>query len=436
LRQGVLSCRGAADAENAGCRRTRPALAVKGAGKPGLRPGGAGREGGVFGTLSAKTAMPVFRQGDSAMKLTILRHPVLWIITAALLLSMALPAHAVRIKDIASFSGVRDNQLIGYGLVVGLAGTGDKKDAVFTLSSMKNMMDRMGIGVDSSALKTKNVASVMVTARMPVSAKPGTRLDVTVSSVGDATSLLGGVLLQTALKGVDGKIYTLAQGSLTVGGFSSQGKAASVSKNISTVGIIPGGGIVERGIPFEFNQQDKLTLHLRTADFSTAQQVAERVNGAMGGPFARAIDDMSITMDIPAQYRNNMVPLMASIENLDVSPDTAAKVVVDEKTGTVVLGRDVRITRTAVAHGNLQITVQEGEQVSQPGPFSQGQTVVTPTTETNVREENRHLVIVEGATLQELVDGLNSIGATPRDLISILRTMQVSGALLAELEVI
>ncbi|MFT4301987.1 MAG: flagellar basal body P-ring protein FlgI [Desulfovibrio sp.] len=370
------------------------------------------------------------------MKLTILRNPTLWIFTAALLISMVLPSQAARIKDIANFSGVRDNQLIGYGLVVGLAGTGDKKDSVFTMSSMKNMMDRMGIGVDSSALKTKNVASVMVTARMPISAKPGTSLDVTVSSVGDATSLLGGVLLQTALKGVDGKIYSLAQGSLTVGGFSSQGKAASVSKNISTVGIIPGGGIVERGIPFEFNQQDKLTLHLRTADFSTAQQIAERVNGAMGGPFARAVDDMSITMDIPPQYRHNMVPLMASIENLDVSPDTAAKVVVDEKTGTVVLGRDVRIMRAAVAHGNLQITVQEGQQVSQPGPFSQGQTVVTPTTETNVREENRHLVIVEGATLQELVDGLNSIGATPRDLISILRTMQVSGALLAELEVI
>lgn len=368
------------------------------------------------------------------MKLTLPRWVA--VLSAVLMLSHAWPAQAVRIKDIATFSGVRDNQLIGYGLVVGLAGTGDKKDSVFTLSSMKNMMDRMGVGVDSSSLKIKNVASVMVTARMPVSAKPGTRLDVTVSSVGDATSLMGGVLLQTALKGVDGKIYTLAQGALTVGGFSASGKAASTSKNVATVGIIPGGGIVERSIPFEFNQQNKLTLNLRIGDFSTAQQIAERLNGAMGGPYARAVDATSVVMDVPPQYRNNLVPLMASVENLDVNPDTAAKVVVDEKTGTVVLGRDVRVSRAAVAHGNLQITVQESEQVSQPGPFSQGQTVVTPQTEANIREEQRHLVIVEGATLQELVDGLNAIGATPRDLISILRAMQASGSLHADLEVI
>ena len=368
------------------------------------------------------------------MKLTLPRWVA--VLSAVLMLSHAWPAQAVRIKDIATFSGVRDNQLIGYGLVVGLAGTGDKKDSVFTLSSMKNMMDRMGVGVDSSSLKIKNVASVMVTARMPVSAKPGTRLDVTVSSVGDATSLMGGVLLQTALKGVDGKIYTLAQGALTVGGFSASGKAASTSKNVATVGIIPGGGIVERSIPFEFNQQNKLTLNLRIGDFSTAQQIAERLNGAMGGPYARAVDATSVVMDVPPQYRNNLVPLMASVENLDVNPDTAAKVVVDEKTGTVVLGRDVRVSRAAVAHGNLQITVQESEQVSQPGPFSQGQTVVTPQTEANIREEQRHLVMVEGATLQELVDGLNAIGATPRDLISILRAMQASGSLHEDLEVI
>ena len=370
------------------------------------------------------------------MILTITRLYALRLTITALLLCWALPAQAVRIKDIATFSGVRDNQLIGYGLVVGLAGTGDKKDSVFTLSSMKNMMDRMGIGVNSSALKIKNVASVMVTARMPVSSKPGSRLDVTVSSVGDATSLLGGVLLQTALKGVDGKTYCLAQGSLTVGGFSVTGAAASTQKNVNTVGLIPGGGIVERAIPFEFNQQDKLTLNMRVGDFSTAQQIAERLNAAMGGPYARAVDAMSVSVDVPPQYKSNLVPLMASVENLEVTPDTAAKVVVDEKTGTVVLGRDVRISRAAVAHGNLQITVQESEQVSQPGPFSQGQTVVTPQTDINVREENRRLVMVEGATLQELVDGLNAIGATPRDLISILRSLQVSGSLHAELEVI
>lgn len=370
------------------------------------------------------------------MKLTLIGRFVLSLALAGLLLTLAAPAQAVRIKDIASFSGVRDNQLIGYGLVVGLAGTGDKKDSVFTLSSMKNMLDRMGIGLDSSALKIKNVASVMVTAKMPVSSKPGTKLDVTVSSVGDATSLLGGVLLQTALKGVDGKTYCLAQGALTVGGFSVVGQAASATKNINTVGLIPGGGIVEREIPFQFNQQDNLTLNLRNADFTTAQQVAERLNSAMGGAFARATDAMTINVNVPQNYRNNLVPLMASVENLEVTPDNAAKVVVDEKTGTVVLGKDVRITRAAVAHGNLQITVQESEQVSQPGPFSGGQTVVSPQTNINVREENRRLHMVEGATLQELVDGLNAIGATPRDLISILRSLQVSGSLHADLEVI
>lgn len=370
------------------------------------------------------------------MKLTLVGRFILLLALAGFITGLAAPAEAVRIKDIASFSGVRDNQLIGYGLVVGLAGTGDKKDSAFTVSSMKNMLDRMGIGLNSGALKIKNVASVMVTAKMPVSSKPGTRLDVTVSSVGDATSLLGGVLLQTALKGVDGKTYCLAQGALTVGGYSVNGEAASTSKNIATVGLIPGGGIVEREIPFQFNQQDHLTLNLRNGDFTTAQQVAERLNSAMGGNYARATDSMTISVNVPSQYRNNLVPLMASVENLEVTPDTAAKVVVDEKTGTVVLGKDVRITRAAVAHGNLQITVQESEQVSQPGPFSQGQTVVTPQTNIEVREENRRLHMVEGATLQELVDGLNAIGATPRDLISILRSLQVSGSLHADLEVI
>lgn len=360
------------------------------------------------------------------------------LLSCALLGQLLLPTDcaAVRIKDIASFSGVRDNQLIGYGLVVGLPGTGDKKDSVFTLSSMKNMLDKMGIGVKSQALKIKNVASVMVTARMPVSAKPGTRLDVTVSSVGDASSLAGGVLLQTALKGVDGKIYGLAQGALTVGGYSAQGNAAATSKNVSTVGLIPGGAIIERGIPFQFNQQNNLTLNLRSADFSTAQQIAERLNRAIGGNYARAEDASTVRIEVPPNYRNNLVPLMASVENLEVTPDTPAKVVVDEKTGTVVLGRDVRLSKAAVAHGNLQITVQEGEQVSQPGPFSQGQTVVTPTTDLEVREEQRRLMMVEGTTLQELVDGLNAIGATPRDLISILRSLQASGSLHAALEVI
>lgn len=345
-------------------------------------------------------------------------------------------AGAVRIKDIASFSGVRDNQLIGYGLVVGLAGTGDKKDSAFTMRSMVNMLEKMGVQVDLKQMKPKNVAAVMVTARMPVSAKPGARMDVTVSSLGDSTSLLGGVLIQTPLKGVDGKIYALAQGALAVGGYSVTGTQAQAVKNVTTVAQIPGGAIVERSVPFEFNTQDSLSLSMHAPDFSTTNQVVERINRALGGVFARSVDIGTVTLDIPPDFKGNIVPLMASLENIEITPDSAAKVVVDEKTGTIILGRDVRISRVAVAHGSLQVIVRENQDVSQPGPFSGGSTVVTPSTDIAAREEQRNLNILEGATLQELVDALNSVGATPRDLISILRSMKAAGALHAHLEVI
>lgn len=361
---------------------------------------------------------------------------VLAALAFSILVSLPRPAEAVRIKDIASFSGVRDNQLIGYGLVVGLSGTGDKKDSAFTMRSMVNMLEKMGVRVDMKQMKPKNVAAVMVTARMPVSAKPGTRLDVTVSSLGDSTSLLGGVLIQTPLKGVDGKVYVLAQGSLTVGGFSVSGNQAQAQKNIATVGQVPGGGIVERPVLFEFNDQNTLTLSMHAPDFSTTNQVVERINKALGGTFARSVDVGTVTLDIPSDFRGNIVPLMASLENIEVVPDSAAKVVVDEKTGTIILGRDVRISRVAVAHGNLQVMVQENQDVSQPPAFSGGTTVVTPSTDITTREERRNLNILEGATLQELVDALNSVGATPRDLISILRSMKAAGALHAHLEVI
>ena len=361
---------------------------------------------------------------------------------AALLLALcgiallAPDAHAVRIKDIASFSGVRDNQLVGYGLVVGLSGTGDKKDSAFTMRSMVNMLEKMGVQVDMKQMKPKNVAAVMVTARMPVSAKPGSRLDVTVSSLGDSTSLLGGVLIQTPLKGVDGKVYALAQGALAVGGFTITANQAQAQKNITTVAQVPGGGIVERAVPFEFNSMENLTLSMNNPDFSTTNQVVERINTALGGNFAVAEDVGTIRMDIPSDFRGNIVPLMASLENIEIIPDSVAKVVVDEKTGTIILGREVRITRVAVAHGNLQVLVQENLNVSQPNMFAGGSTVVTPSSDVAAREEKRTLNIMEGATLQELVDGLNSVGATPRDLISILRAMKAAGALHAQLEVI
>ncbi len=355
----------------------------------------------------------------------------------ALLCAGVAPAWAVRIKDIATFSGMRDNQLVGYGLVVGLNGTGDKRNSSpFTVNSLKNMLERMGVSVDANTIKPANVAAVMVTARMPATAKPGSKQDITVSSLGDAKSLLGGVLLQTPLKGMDGKVYAVAQGPLAIGGFNVEGMASSVQKNVTTTAYIPGGATIERGVPFNFNNQSSLTLHMSSRDFSTTMQVVERLNGAMGGRYATAADPGSITIQVPPEYRGNLVPLIASVENLEITPQGVAKVVVDERTGTVVLGREVRVSQVAVAHGNLQIVVQESAQVSQPGPFSQGQTVVTPQTDVSVVEENRRLHMLEGATLQELVDGLNSIGATPQDLISILKNLKASGALHAELEVI
>ena len=353
----------------------------------------------------------------------------------AILALAAVCAQAARIKDIATVSGMRKNQLVGYGLVVGLSGTGDQRGSDFTVQSIFNMLDKMGVRVDKATLKPKNVAAVMVTAQMPVTAKPGSRIDVTVSSIGDSTSLLGGVLLVTPLKGVDGNIYAIAQGSVLVGGVSAQGAGASVSKNITTVGLLPGGANVERSVAFAFNEQTDVTLSLRNPDFSTATRVAKRVNETMGAAMATAIDAGTVRLAVPPENQGNLTPLMASIENIEVTPDHRARVVVDEKTGTVVLGQNVQISPVAITHGNLQIQVQESSDVSQPLPFSNGRTVVTPQTNIGVTEENRKLKMIEGATLQELVEGLNALGATPRDLISILRTLESSGALAADLEV-
>ena len=346
------------------------------------------------------------------------------------------PAHAVRLKDIANFSGVRNNELVGYGLVVGLSGTGDGNTNEFTIRSMTNMLEKMGVSVNPTNLKPKNTAAVMVTAKMPASSRPGSPIDVTVSSVGDSKSLYGGVLLLTPMRGLDGNVYAVAQGSLTLGGFSAEGQAASTQKNVTTVARIPNGATVEREVPFQFNKQESLTINMANQDFSTTMRVVKSINSAIGGQYAKAVDGATIHIAIPPKFHGNMVPLMASLENLDVSPDSRARVVVDEKTGTVVLGGTVRLTRVAVAHGSLQIVVAESPNVSQPNAFGQGQTVVTPQTNVKVKEQNNRLMLMEGATLQELVDGLNSIGATPRDLISILRTLKTAGSLHADLEVI
>lgn len=374
-------------------------------------------------------------KGEFARSLVLTVLAVMMIAFWAAVLTPA-PASAARLKDIASFSGVRTNELVGYGLVVGLAGTGDGTSSTFTLRSMSNMLEKMGVEASPDTLKPKNVASVMVTAKMPVSAKPGSAIDVTVSSLGDAKSLLGGILLITPLKGLDGRVYAVSQGALTIGGFSIAGAAADAQKNIPTVGRIPNGAVVERGVPFKFNNQDSMTLNLAIRDFGTTMQVVNKINASMGGNYATAKDISTVDLRLPDQFRGNMVPLMASLENLDISPNGKARVVVDEKTGTVVLGQDVRLTKVAVAHGNLQIVISEDEEVSQPGPFSDGETVVSPQTDIQVAEQNNQLMLMEGATLQELVDGLNSIGAAPRDLISIIRALKVAGSLHAELEVI
>ena len=358
----------------------------------------------------------------------------------ALVLGALVPdaGHAARIKDLASFSGVRTNQLVGYGLVVGLGGTGDKRGSDFTIQSIYNMLDKMGVRVDKKTLKPSNVAAVMVTSQMPASVRPGAKLDVTVSSLGDATSLLGGVLLLTPMKGVDGEIYALAQGPLAVGGFQAGGAAATATKNVTTVASIPGGANVEKSVPFEFNSQHDLTINLGTADFTTAMNMAKKINQCLSGNYARATDASTIKVDLPEQSRGNMVPLMAAIENIEITPDNKARVVVDEKTGTVVVGLNVRLTRSAVTHGSLQILIQETAEVSQPLPFAprDAQTVVVPETNISTSEENRKLRMVEGATLQELVEGLNVLRATPRDMISILKTLKSAGALHADLEVI
>ncbi len=303
------------------------------------------------------------------------------------------------------------------------------------MQSVANMLENMGVRVDKDELRPQNVAAVMVTARMPASAKPGSSLNVTVSSIGDADSLQGGTLLMTPMKGVDGEVYALAQGQLTLGGFQTEGQAEEVTQNSTTVARIPEGAVVERQVPFEFNTQQEMSINLNVQDFSTTQRVVEKINQALGGDFSRAEDVSTISVQIPDKFQGNLVPMMASLENLTVSPDSKARVVVDEKTGTVVMGGNVRLSPVAVAQGNLQVTVEEQPEVSQPAPFSPGQTAIVPRTDIEVEEEEQKLTMLSGARLQELVDGLNAIGASPRDLISILRTLKSSGALHAELEV-
>ena len=357
-----------------------------------------------------------------------------------LLLAWTLPAQAQsRIKDIADFEGVRDNQLVGYGLVVGLNGTGDDLDsAPFTRESLIGMLQRLGISARDADLDTNNVAAVMVTADLPPFARQGTRIDITVSALGDADNLLGGTLLVTPLLAADGEVYAVAQGSVAVAGFSAGGDGQSITKGVPTAGRIPSGAIVEREIPFDMQELDTIKISLRNPDFTTARRMAEEINRFIGLPTANSTDPGTVLLDIPANYRGNTVALLTDIEQLRVQPDQQARVVIDERSGVIVMGESVRISTVAIAQGNLTIRITETPQVSQPAPFSNtGATAVVPRTDITVDEgaEQRMAVLAEGVSLQELVNGLNTMGIGPRDLITILQAIKAAGALQAEIEV-
>ncbi len=348
------------------------------------------------------------------------------------------PAHATsRIKDLANIEGVRQNQLIGYGLVVGLNGTGDTLNNIpFTKQSLQAMLERMGVNIRGTTIRTGNVAAVMVTGNLPAFATQGTRMDITVSALGDAKSLQGGTLLVTPLLGADGNVYAVGQGSLTIGGFSAEGAAASVTKGVPTNGRIANGALVEREIEFALNRMPNVRLALRNGDFTTAKRIAAAVNDFLGTKTAEPIDPSTVQLSIPAEFKGNVVALLTEIEQLQVEPDLGAKIIIDERSGIIVMGRDVRVATVAVAQGNLTVSISESPQVSQPAPFSNGRTVVTPNTRIGVQEDGRKLALVkDGVSLQQLVDGLNGLGIGPRDLIGILQAIKASGAIQADIEV-
>ena len=359
---------------------------------------------------------------------------------ALTLLIQPMPAQAVsaRIKDIVNIEGVRDNQLVGYGLVVGLNGTGDSlNNSPFTKQSLQAMLERLGVNTRGENMRTGNVAAVMVTANLPAFSTQGSRLDVNVASLGDASSLQGGTLLVTPLLGADGEVYAIAQGSVTINGFSAQGDAASIVSGVPTTGRISAGGLIEREIGFVLGAQRTLRLALKNPDFTTSRRVALAINDFIGVPCATPQDQATIRIDLPRNFNGNIVDLITDIEQLVVETDQPAKIVVDENSGIIVMGKDVRVSTVAVAQSNLTVTIAESPRVVQPAPFSNGETAVEPRTDLSVDQTNSDLALVrESVSIQELVDGLNALGINPRDLISILQAIKASGALQADIEVL
>lgn len=350
-------------------------------------------------------------------------------------------AQAARIKDLAQVEGYRANQLFGYGLVVGLNGTGDKQNTEFTVQTLANLLQEYNIRVSPVDVRVKNVAAVMVTAEVPAFVQPGTRLDATVSSIGDASSLSGGVLLLAPLKGPDGKVYAIAQGAVSLGGgYTALGIGAKISKDHQTAGRITAGVLLERAVPSGIVSNDgQIRINLNKPDFTTARRMADALNKAPLQLAAQATSPGAVTVALPDGYKDNAVGFIAALESLEIAPDNPARIVVNERTGTVIISRDVRIAPVAVAHAGLHITIKTDLKVSQPNPFGRGQTAVVPDTTITVKEpENRQLIELPGGagvSLNELVHALNSLGVTPRDLIAVFEALREAGALQAELVV-
>jgi flagellar P-ring protein precursor FlgI len=359
----------------------------------------------------------------------------LWVLCALLLWQS--PVQAARIKDIVDIKGARQNQLVGYGLVVGLFGTGDGKNSVFTSQSLAALLNKMGVTVNPEQLKGNNVAAVMVTADLPAFARVGSQIDVLVSSIGGAESLQGGTLLLTPLRAANGQVYAVAQGPVSTGGFVVKGASAGVAKNFPTVGRVAGGALIERELSVAFNEKHRLCLALRAPDFTTASRVAAAINASVFNEAASTPDGGTVDVIIPPKYLGNVVAFVSMIENLEVTPDVESKVVINERTGTVIMGETVRISTVAIAHGNLSIQISESANVSQPLPFSDGRTVATPLTDVAVQEGRSPIYLMnQGVSIGDVVRALNALGVSPRDLIAIFQALKAAGALQAKLEII
>ena len=347
-------------------------------------------------------------------------------------------AASARIKDIVDFEGVRENQLVGYGLVVGLNGTGDSlNNSPFTKQSLQSMLERLGVNTAGENVRTANVAAVMVTANLPPFATQGSRMDVSVAALGDADSLQGGTLLVTPLLGADGEVYAIAQGPVSINGFKAEGDAATIISGVPTTGRISSGALIEREIDFHLGSQTSLRLALRNPDLTTARRIALAVNDFIGAPTATPEDPATVRLTLPHGFNGNIVDLLTDIEQLMVQTDQTAKIVIDENSGIIVMGKDVRVSSVAVAQSNLTVTIAENPNVVQPEPLSLGVTAVEPNTNLNANlSESALSVVNESVSLQELVDGLNALGISPRDLIAILQAIKATGALQAEIEVL